>query len=66
MKKLTNLKGAKALSKKEQLSVNGGGSGKSCATICINAPHGHRCPTHAGCPNNLDGMCDGNGGFYYL
>ncbi len=66
MKKLANLKGAKALNKKEQPSISGGGSGKSCTTICVNAPSGQRCNTHAGCPGVLDGMCDGNGGFYYL
>ncbi len=68
MKKLANLKDAKALNKKEQKNISGGaGSGsKSCSTICINGSYGQRCNVHANCPNVLDGMCDGNGGFYYL
>ena len=66
MKKLANLKGVKTLSHTAQRAVKGSGGGKSCTTICVNAPYGQRCNTHAGCPNVLDGMCDGNGGFYYL
>ncbi len=61
MKKLANLKGAKALSKKEQQNINGGGIKPMpflCEDICPTSPHGTECgPPH--CP----GMCDGNGGW---
>ena len=68
MKNLKKLKGANVLSKNQQKVVQGGlkPGASSCSTICINAPYGQRCNTHPGCPEVQDGMCDGNGGFYYL
>ncbi|WP_298903701.1 hypothetical protein [uncultured Psychroserpens sp.] len=69
MKNLQNMKGAKALSKTQQQSINGGGlqkAGNVCSQVCPNGAYGHRCDLHAGCPGSNDGMCDGNGGYYLL
>ncbi len=67
MKKIAKLKGAKTLSKTHQKSINGGAGGaKLCDTVCINASYGTRCDTHPLCPDANDGMCNGNGGWYYL
>ncbi|MBL4605570.1 MAG: hypothetical protein JKY02_07915 [Flavobacteriaceae bacterium] len=57
----------KTLNKVQQKQVQGGAPGGAvCSTVCINAGYGVRCDLHAGCPGALDGMCDGNGGYYLL
>jgi hypothetical protein len=54
MKKLSNLKGAKALSKNEQMSINGGKAANNCYVACTGP--GQNCWTSCGCP----GKCDSN------
>ena len=59
MKKLTNLKGAKALSRNQQKSIHGGGS--RCATeFCNNQPNGVACNSYGfpGCCSH--GCCRPN------
>ena len=71
MKKLQNLKGAKALNKEQQQSINGGRlqihkGGNVCSSVCPNGSYYQRCDLHAGCPGANDGACDGDGGYFPL
>ncbi len=48
MKNLAKLNGAKALSKNEQKSINGGGSKCNYQPQCVGAPNGKCCTTNSG------------------
>ena len=60
MKKVANLKGAKALSKNEQKNIHGGST--NCASdICQHLHEGARCGTYKCCRN---GCCRYEGNAY--
>jgi len=62
MKNLLNVKGAQALTKNEQKTVNGGmltvSTRTNCAVVCLTKPAGYVCESG----HCIRTICDGNGG----
>ena len=65
LKRLNTIQNAVSLSKKEQVSLNGGAyfPAQDCAVICPGAPTGRNCLVdgHISCP----AFCDGQGGYVF-